>query len=207
MSLELAIVVGAIGLLASFLSGLLGIGGGLVIIPLLLYLPGLLGVATFDVRTASAVAVAQIATATGAGTIAHIRRGRVYRRLAAVILAAMVTGGFVGGVASQFVPPAVLLVLFALLATTGALSMLLPVTGQEIGPPHPPFSPPVALACGLFVGLGVGLVGGGAFMLVPLQVYVLGVPTRTAIATGLAAGFPTALSARIGKALGGQVPF
>ncbi len=43
MSPELALLVAAIGLLASFLSGLLGIGGGLVIVPLLLLLPLWLG--------------------------------------------------------------------------------------------------------------------------------------------------------------------
>lgn len=206
MSPELALLVAAIGLLASFLSGLLGIGGGLVIIPLLLYVPQALGLASFDVKTASAVAVAQIATATGAGTLANIRRGVIYRRLAAVIVGGMVGGAFVGGYASQFMPAQVLLVFFATVATLGAASMLLPVGGLEVGPPRPSFNVTTAAACGILVGLGIGLVGGGAFMLVPLQVYVLGIPTRTAIATGLAAGFPTTLSALAGKALGGQVP-
>jgi uncharacterized membrane protein YfcA len=206
MSLELAALIAAIGLLASFLSGLLGIGGGLVIIPLLLYVPEALGMASFDVKTASAVAVAQIATATGAGTLANLRRGVIYRRLAGIIVGGMVSGAFVGGYASQFMPSQVLLVFFATVATLGAASMLLPVGGLEAGPPQPSFNVAVAAACGVLVGIGIGLVGGGAFMLVPLQVYVLGIPTRTAIATGLAAGFPTAVSAFIGKALGGGVP-
>jgi uncharacterized membrane protein YfcA len=42
-------------------------------------------------------------------------------------------------------------------------------------------------------------------MLIPLQVFVLRVPTRTAMATGLAAVTPAALAAVFGKLLGGQV--
>ena len=64
-----------LGLVGGTLSGLLGIGGGLVIVPLLLYVPAWLGYATIDIRTASAVAVVQVTAATLSGTIAH-RVGR-----------------------------------------------------------------------------------------------------------------------------------
>lgn len=205
MSLDLAVLLALFGLTAAFLSGLLGIGGGLILIPLLLYLPGALGLASFDANAATAIGVAQISVATGAGTLFNLRRGLVYKRLAAVIVGSMVLGALVTGWGSQFVPSGILLVLFAMMATLGAATMLLPMTGQDRGPAQPAFSLAFAVLCGLVVGAGIGLVGGGAFLLVPVQVYILRIPTRTAIATGLAAGFPTAVSALIGKTLGGQL--
>ena len=207
MSLELAVLLAGLGFLAAFLSGLLGIGGGLAIIPLLLYLPEWLGLASFDLKAAAAIGVAQITTATGAGTFANFRRGLIYKRLAAVVIGAMAVGALGGGWVSQFLPIWVLKAVFASFASLAAAVMLLPVSKQELGPAQPRFNWPLALLCGLGVGIGIGLVGGGAFMLVPLQVYLLRVPTRTAIATGLAAGFPGAASALVGKTLGHQVPF
>jgi uncharacterized membrane protein YfcA len=205
MSFELAVLLAALGLLSAFLSGLLGIGGGLIVVPLLLYVPSAVGLAAFDVKAAAAVGVAQVAAATGSGTLANLRRGLVHKELAPVVIGTMVFGAFVSGWASQFVPSLVLLALFGTLATLGALVMVLPPSRREEGPAHPRFNPLLAAICGLSVGCVIGLVGSGAFLLIPLQVYLLRIPTRTAMATGLAAGFPTAASALIGKALGGQV--
>lgn len=206
LDLDLAVLLALLGLLAAFLSGLLGIGGALMLIPMLLYIPEGLGLASFDVKTASAVAVTQVAIASGAGTLANFKRGLVYRRLAAVVVGTMVLGALLSGWASQFLPGLALLVLLATLAVLGAAAMLLPVSRHEQGRAQPAFNPILAATCGLGVGSIIGLVGGGSFLLVPIQVYLLRIPTRTAMATGLAAVLPTALSAVIGKAVGGQVP-
>jgi uncharacterized protein len=206
MSLELAILLAALGLLAAFLSGLLGIGGALMLIPLLLYVPETLGLGTFDAKTAAAIGVSQVAIATASGTFANFKRGLVYKRLAAVVVGAMMFGAFASGWASQFISAYALLILLAVLASFGAVTMLLPVARLEQGPAQPQFNPLVALFCGLGIGSVIGLAGGGSFLLVPSQVYVLRIPTRTAMATGLAAVLPTAASALVGKALGGQVP-
>jgi uncharacterized membrane protein YfcA len=205
MSLELAALLAGLGFVAAFLSGLLGIGGGLIVVPLVLYVPAALGLTSFDVKAAAAIGVAQVATAAGSGTLANYRRGLVHKQLGLVIVGAMVSGAFVSGWTSKFVPSFALLMLFAGLATLGALTMLLPVAKHEVGPAHPTFNWLVAALCGLGVGAVIGLVGSGAFLLIPLQVHILHIPTRTAMATGLAAGFPTAASALLGKALGGQV--
>lgn len=206
MSLELAALLAFLGLLAAVLSGLLGIGGALMLVPLLLHVPGALGLAVYDVKEAAAMAVAQAATAAASGTLANIARGLVYRQLAAVVVGALVLGALGGGWASQFVPAVALLALLASLATLGAGVMFLPTTRDEEGRAQPAFNQFLAFSSGLGVGTVIGLVGGGSFTLIPIQVHILGIPTRTAMATGLAAVFPTTAAALLGKALGGQIP-
>src|SRR5215468_9410884 len=92
-----AVLLLILGLVGGTLSGLLGIGGGLVIVPLLLYAPLWLGFDPIDIRTATAVAVVQVTAATLSGTIAHRRRGSVYLRLAVTMSVASASGALVGG--------------------------------------------------------------------------------------------------------------
>jgi uncharacterized protein len=61
--------------------------------------------------------------------------------------------------------------------------------------------------CGL-VGIVAGLVGaGGAFLLVPLLVVVVGVPIRVTIGTSLAITAMSAVTGFVGKLITGQVPW
>jgi uncharacterized membrane protein YfcA len=205
LDLGLAALLAALGFVAASCSGLLGIGGGLIVVPLLLYVPPLLGYPAFDANTAAGIGVAQVAVASASGTVANFRRRLIYERLAITIIGAMATAAMLSGWASQFVAPSALLALFAVMASLGAIAMLLPTASREPKPERSSFNPLVALMCGLIAGTVIGLVGSGAFLLIPLQVYLLGISVRTAMATGLAAGFPTALAALSGKALGGQV--
>jgi uncharacterized membrane protein YfcA len=195
-----------LGLVGGTLSGLLGIGGGLVIVPLLLYVPQLLGL-SIDIRAASAVAVVQVTAATLSGTIAHRRRGAVHTRLALTMSVASVSGALVGGIVSAYVPAGLLLVTTAGLATVAALLMFLPARVEDLDlDDRPPFNVSVVCIAGFAIGLVIGLNGAGAFLMMPTLIYLVGLPTRVALGTVLAVGFPTSLAASIGKFATGQVP-
>jgi uncharacterized membrane protein YfcA len=203
----LILVLLVLGLIGGTLSGLLGIGGGLVIVPLLLYVPLWLGLGAIDIRTASAVAVVQVTAATLSGALAHRRRGAVHGRLAITMSAASASGALLGGVVSAYVPSALLLVATAVLATAAALLMFLPARVESLDPADQPrFNVAVVCAAGLAIGLVIGMNGSGAFLMLPALIYLVGLPTRTALGTVLAVGFPTALAAAIGKLATGQVP-
>src|SRR3954463_7245842 len=175
-----------LGLIGGTLSGLLGIGGGLVIVPLLLYAPLWLGFDPIDIRTATAVAVVQVTAATLSGTIAHRRRGSVYMRLAVTMSVVSATGALLGGGLSASVPANVLLLTTATLATVGALLMFLParVDALDIGA-QPPFNVAVVCVSGLIIGLIIGMNGSGAFLMMPTLIYLVGLPTQIAIGTVL----------------------
>ncbi|MFN8637300.1 MAG: sulfite exporter TauE/SafE family protein [Chloroflexota bacterium] len=207
MTLPYSLLLLALGLTGGTLSGLLGIGGGLVIVPLLLYAPLWLGFSPIDIRTATAVAVVQVTAATLSGTLAHRRRGAVYLRLAVTMSLASAAGALLGGVVSASVPSEMLLYATASLATVAALLMFLPTrTEAPDAGDQPPFSPVVVCVAGFVIGLVIGMNGSGAFLMMPALIYLVGLPTRTALGTVLAVGFPTSLAASIGKIATGQVP-
>jgi uncharacterized membrane protein YfcA len=196
-----------LGLIGGTLSGLLGIGGGLVIVPLLLYAPQWLGFGEIDIRTASAIAVVQVTAATLSGALAHRRRGAVNMRLAVTMSVASAGGALIGGVVSAYVPAGLLLVATACLATTAALLMFVPARTEDLAPDQEPtYNVLVVLVAGFLIGLVIGMNGAGAFLMMPALIYLVGLPTRIALGTVLAVGFPTSLAASMGKIATGQVP-
>ena len=120
---------------------------------------------------------------------------------------ASASGALVGGVVSAYVPAGLLLVTTAGLATVAALLMFLPARVEDLDPDdRPPFNVPVVCIAGFAIGLVIGLNGAGAFLMMPTLIYLVGLPTRIALGTVLAVGFPTSLAASIGKFATGQVP-
>jgi uncharacterized protein len=114
----------------------------------------------------------------------------------------------VGGVVSAYVLAGLLLVATACLATTAALLMFLPARVESADPSHAPaYNVVVVLVAGTLIGLVIGMNGAGAFLMMPTLIYLVGLPTRVALGTVLAVGFPTSLAAAIGKVATGQVPY
>jgi len=68
------------------------------------------------------------------------------------------------------------------------------------------FNKPLAAGLALFVGVGSGIVGaGGGFLLVPIMLVILKIPTRVTIASSLAITFISSIGSSIGKISTGQV--
>ncbi len=208
MTLAFAVTLAGLGLIGAFVAGLLGVGGAVIMIPLLLYLPPLLGVGALDVKAVSAVTMAQVFVAAVSGMIGHRRFRAVNAELAWVGGLAMAAGSFAGALVSKYAHDRWLLLVFALMVAAAALLMLAPVELGETPTPAQPtrFSRPrTALVAG-GVGLAAGLVGaGGAFLLVPLLL-VVGVPIRVTIGSSLAITALGATAGVAGKLLTGQLP-
>lgn len=208
MNLLFGALLLGLGLIVGALSGLLGIGGGLLIVPLLLYVPPWLGFDPIDIRTATAVAVVQVTAASLSGTLAHRRRGSVFMGLAVPMSICSAAGALAGGVISAYLPPDLLLLALAMLATVAALLMFLPARVDSLDAvEQAPFSLPVVCAAGAAIGAIIGMIGAGAFLMMPTLIYLVGLPTRIALGTVLAVSFPTSLAASVGKIATGQVPF
>ena len=208
MSAAFGAALFALGLVGAFVAGLLGVGGAIVMIPLLLYVPPLLGVGALDVKAVAGITMVQVLVAALSGVIAHRRVRAVSAELAWVGGLSMAAGSLTGALASKVVPERLLLALFGVM-TLAALALLF-VPREETGQPTfadtVTFSRRRAAAVSLAVGLAAGLVGaGGAFLLVPLLLVVVGIPIRVTIGSSLAITAVSALTGVLGKLVTGQI--
>jgi len=202
------ITVAAIGLLGGVLSGFLGIGGGIVTAPLLLYVPALLGQVPLSMHSVSGLTITQSLFSGLLGSMAHGRRGAVDGKLAGNMSVVVFAAALAGGVASKFFSHDLLLGLFVVLALTAAVLISLPERADGGGSyTSGDFSAPGAVSIAVGTGLLGGLVGqGGSFLLIPAMVIFLKVPLRVAMGSNLVIVFFAFLAGFIGKAVTGQVP-
>jgi|1048.fasta_scaffold21988_1 uncharacterized membrane protein YfcA len=180
-----------LGLLAGLLSGLLGIGGGVVFSPLLL----LVGLPPHQALATSTLA---IVPTTLASSITHLRSGTLPGRPALVMASVAAVAALLCSRLGSLLPPAALLLLQAgmyavLTVTIGPRSALQPDTAA-VQPPRLVSLAAVAAVAGLASGL-VGV--GGGLLMVPLLVRGLAVPVHHAIRLSTVAVLSSALLASV----------
>lgn len=205
MHLDLLLVVGlaALGLAAGFMAGLLGIGGGMVMVPFLTMILSQQGLSPdLSVKMAIATAMATIVFTSISSVRAHHKRGAVRWDLVRKLAPGILLGGAVGSLGVfALLKGTYLAVFFALFVGFSATQMFLdkkPKPGRQV--------PDTAglLAAGSAIGFISGLVGaGGGFISVPFMVWA-NVAIHNAVATSAALGFPIALANVTGYIIGGH---
>lgn len=207
MDIGFIITIFLIGVIGSFISGMLGIGGAIIQFPLLLYIPAALGVAQFTAHEVSGITAIQVFFATIGGVIAYRKGGYVNKKLVMYMGVSILIGSFIGGLGSAHLSASGIQIVYGMLASIAAVLMLMPKKGlDEQTFDTITFNKPLAVLFALIVGSGAGIVGaGGAFLLVPIMLTVLKIPTRMTIASSLAITFISSIGAIVGKASTGQV--
>lgn len=193
----------AIGVVSGFLAGLLGVGGGMMMVPFLTLILSARGVdPALGVKIAVATSMATIMFTSLSSLRAHHRLGAVRWDLARGLAPGIVLGGLAGGGGVFAVLKGQgLALLFAAFVGFSALQMLRdrkPAPGRQM--------PGVVgrTAAGAAIGIVSGLLGaGGAFMAVPFMVWC-NVPIRQAVGTSAALGFPIALANTAGYLWAGR---
>jgi hypothetical protein len=209
VTLGLGLTLFLLGTSGAFVAGLLGIGGAMVMIPLLLYVPPVLAVGTLSLKAVGGITMVQVVAATVSATIAHRRYEAVNSRVAWVGGVCMGAASLLGAILSFYVHERWILLAFALMVSAAAILMLL---ADRISPPSRPVPEKydlqrTGLIC-IGVGFLTGLVGaGGAFLLVPLLLTMVRLPLRVTIGTSLAIAATAAIAGVIGKAMTGQIPY
>lgn len=206
--MEILILVGCLGLVTGFLSGLLGIGGGIVMAPLLLYVPQLFGFEALSMQTVAGLTIVQGLLACITGTLSHHQFHMVSVKLSVYMGGSIFTAAMIGGIGSRYVSNEILLFLFACLAMSSAILVLLPVRQDTEFPDVEElvFRRWRAVSTASIVGLLGGLVGqGGSFILIPMMIYFVRIPTRISIGSNLAIVLLSTTAGFIGKAITGQI--
>ncbi len=202
------ILIGGLGFFTGFLSGLLGIGGGIVMAPLLLYIPPLFGFEPLSMRIVAGLTIVQGLLGCLSGALSHRRFRFVSDRLTLYMGTSIFLAAMAGGVGSSYVSNEILLFLFAALALSASFLMLIPVKGDSEYPDVEclNFHRGRAVIAASGVGFLGGLVGqGGSFILIPLMTSFVQIPTRIAIGSNLAIVLLSSIAGFIGKATTGQI--
>jgi uncharacterized membrane protein YfcA len=193
----------ALGTVTGFLAGLLGIGGGMMMVPFMTWILSSRGVDPGQaVKMAIATSMASILFTSLSSVRAHHVRGAVRWDLLRSLAPGIVGGGLLAGAGLFAVLKGQGLALFfALFIGFSATQMLL---DRKPKPTRQMPGPAGQTLVGAAIGLVSGLVGaGGAFLSVPFMTWC-NVPIRQAVGTSAALGFPIALANTAGYVIAGR---
>ncbi|WP_406664413.1 sulfite exporter TauE/SafE family protein [Gallaecimonas sp. GXIMD1310] len=203
MLLVLAMCLG-LGALAGLLSGLLGIGGGLVIVPALVWMLPQLGITPALVMPAAlATSLATICVTGSSSVLAHHRRQSVPWQHARWLVIGMMAGGVLGAQIATLMDGVWLKRLFAFFLIISALRMV----WRQKREPHPDealkVTGPLLAVLTLIVGALASMLGiGGGVMLVPLLT-ALGMGLTQSVASAATCTLAVAVSGTLSYAISG----
>ncbi|MBW3553299.1 MAG: sulfite exporter TauE/SafE family protein [Gemmatimonadetes bacterium] len=216
MTIGVLLALAGAGLAVGFLSGLVGIGGGVLIVPLLYFFyghPGWSGVlvpSDLEAVIAHATSLFVIVPTAALGTLTYHRAGAVAWRAAVPIALFSVVAAIAGSFGAPLIPVPVLKLGFGLLLVFSGVRMLWPrkkgaaqAVRTHVG---------VGALAGLAVGFMSALLGvGGGIIAIPILVYLVGLKLDKVAATSMAIIMFTALAgvityAAIGVGIEGLPP-
>ena len=182
-----------LGVGSGFLAGLLGIGGGMVLVPFLTYLISAQGVnSELAVKMAIATSMAVIIFTSISSVRAHHKRGAVRWDIVRKLAPGIVVGSMIGSIGVfSILKGAYLAIFFGVFVAFSATQMFL-----DKKPPPSRQMPGTGgqLVAGGCIGFLSGLVGaGGGFISVPFMTWC-NVAIHAAVATSAALGFPIAVA-------------
>ncbi len=205
MPIELLLIaeLALLGVCTGFMAGLLGIGGGMLMVPFLTAILSSRGVTPdLAIKMAIATAMACIIFTSVSSVWAHHRRGTVRWDIVKRLAPGIVVGSFLGSLGIfALLKGAYLAIFFGLFVGFCATQLFAdrkPAPSREMPGAAGQF------AVGGFIGLLSGLVGaGGGFISVPFMTS-RNVAIHQAVATSAALGFPIAAANVVGYIIGGQ---
>jgi uncharacterized membrane protein YfcA len=198
----LVIELALMGVVAGFLAGLLGIGGGMIMVPFMALILSAQGIPQEHVlKMAVATSLATICFTSLSSVRAHHRRGAVLWPIVRVLAPGILVGSLLGAQVAVALPGRVLGVLFAGFVAFSATQMFLdrkPLPTRTLPGPLGTF------AMGSAIGGLSSLVGaGGAFISVPFMSWC-NVRIHDAVGTSSALGFPLAFAGTLGYIWAGR---
>lgn len=183
-----------VGLAAGLLSGLFGVGGGTVIVPMLVLL------LAFNQRFAAGTSLAAIVPTATVGVISYAVHDSVAWVPAIILAVGSVIGAQIGTWLLQRIAQNALRWAFVAFLVLVIVMLFVVVPSREAELPLTWWSGLGLLALGLITGILSGLLGvGGGIVVVPALMFLFGTSDLVAKGTSLLMMIPTALSGTIGN--------
>lgn len=190
------------GIAGGLIAGLLGVGGGIVIVPVLYFVLGTLGVpADAGIKVAVATSLATIIVTSLSSARSHASRGAVDFALLRSWGVPIIVGVVAGTLLASIVRGWVMTLIFAVVALLVALNMVFRGKGAQVMDDFP--NQGVKAGSGVVVGLISAMMGiGGGTLSVPILT-AFGFEMRRAVGTAAAIGFLIAIPGTLGYILAG----
>ncbi len=191
----------ALGAVVGVMAGLLGIGGGLIVVPALLFMLPAAGIdANISMHIALATSLASIIATSGSSALNHFRLGNVDMFVVKWLMPGVVVGGFLGANVAEWIPSQHLPRVFGVIVLLLAIQMLFSIHGKASN------SMPGSTAT-MFYGTGIGVIsslagiGGGSLSVPFLNRH--GIEMRKAVGSSSVCGCLIAISGMVGFILHG----
>ncbi|MGH8855152.1 MAG: sulfite exporter TauE/SafE family protein [Telluria sp.] len=195
MDLGLILALLAMGTFGGFAAGLLGIGGGMVLVPFITMIFTARGFAPeLTIHMAIATSLATIVFTSLSSVRAHHQHGAVLWPVVKLLAPGILVGSWIGPWIGKQMNAAVLAGFFGVFVAFSATQMLV---GKKPAAARALPGTPGMFAAGGVIGTLAGIVGaGGGFVSVPFMTWC-GVRIHSAVATSAALGFPIALAGTV----------
>ena len=196
-NIEMILVMLAVGSIAGFIAGLLGIGGGMIIVPVVLWVLQMKGLGGIEHAQHLAVGTsfAIMVFTTFSSVMAQQRKGSVDWAVVRRMAPGMVAGVMIGSMLAKRLSNEALQVFFIVFVVLVALKTL---TDAKPKPTRSLPGPAGLAAVGSLFGMASSWVGiGGGSLSVPFMLYC-NVPVRTAVGTSAGLAWPIAVAGAVG---------
>ncbi|ASA56366.1 sulfite exporter TauE/SafE family protein [Vibrio gazogenes] len=196
MTITFVLLLIVLGAFVGVMAGLLGIGGGLIIVPALLLLFPHIGIAPdIAMQVALATSLSCIILTSGSSALNHLRYGNIDLLAVKWLTPGIVAGGLIGATLADEMPSGYLPKVFGMIVFFLAIQMFLSIR-QQVTKPMP--GQGAMLLSGSLIGMIASLagIGGGALSVPYLNKH--GVEMRKAVGTSSLCGCVIALSGMVG---------
>ena len=196
-NIEMILVMLAVGSFAGFVAGLLGIGGGMIIVPVVLWVLQMKGLGGIEHAQHLAVGTsfAIMVFTTFSSVMAQQRKGSVDWAVVRRMAPGMVAGVMIGSMLAKRLSNEALQIFFIVFVVLVALKTL---TDAKPKPTRSLPGPAGLAAVGSLFGMASSWVGiGGGSLSVPFMLYC-NVPVRTAVGTSAGLAWPIAVAGAVG---------
>lgn len=194
----------ALGILVGLLGALLGIGGGMVIVPLLVF------AWDYEPQLAIGTSVLVVLMNAVSGTWGYVRQKKVCVDAALKFAVATVPGAFLGSYAAEYLQGRLFYLVFGAFFVLAAINMYRKANkeaaGKTAGVVPEVYNWKLGVLCSVGVGFLASILGiGGGIVHVPFMVYVLNFPVHVAIATSTCILAVSSLAGLVSHAMLGHI--
>ncbi|WP_106588237.1 sulfite exporter TauE/SafE family protein [Salsuginibacillus halophilus] len=187
----MAVVMFLIGLASGVITGMLSVGGGVILVFFLMMIPPLIIQTEFPMQTIAGYSIMQAFFATLSGAVFYFKERLIDRTMVIFLGIPSFFGGMGGVAVAHNLSDEFLRWFFAFMALSAALMMLIPQKDKEEAVYK---NRKLVLAFSTLIGVFIGVAGGmlgiaAGFLFVPAMIYLFKIPIKKAIGTSLVACF------------------